>query len=304
MATNRLSAQTGIRIEAWRCNVLWDKRSRITANKTLELQLRVQDEMRGAAIRQFKCIIARMMRGELGLRVLVWRSAMRQSHDAARERELQREFCARALSQKSGALRQLRRTLVSIAKGVVAMRVEVWRMATQMTAHQRMLQMQAALETQMRGQSLGTGLRTLRQIMAHQARGEIGLRVEVWRTGMQDDQRARELDRMQQEWEERTLAGRLGSAMRSVRAILTRSMRGSTAMLIEVWRTAVKQAEHANLLQVRSALTAQLNGKTMSAGMRTVRQLIAQNVKGSDRPTYTYRTNVHTRSLRLCFVIR
>lgn len=43
--------------------------------------------------------------------------------------------------------------------------------------------MKSALEAQMRAQGQGAGLRMLRQIVARMVKGELGLRMEVWRTG-------------------------------------------------------------------------------------------------------------------------
>jgi len=79
--------------------------------------------------------------------------------------------------------------------------------------------MQAALETQMRSQSQGAGLRMLRQIMAHMVRGELGLRVEIWRTSYTDHQRA-------------------VTGLRQLRQILYHMVQGEMAMRLDLWRTA------------------------------------------------------------------
>merc|ERR1719409_1294395 len=87
--------------------------------------------------------------------------------------------------EKITALRQLRQIFVRLTKGEHAMRLEVWRMAVKMDAYAKHAEMQAALEAQMRAQGQGAGLRQLRQILARLTKGEMGLRVEVWRTAMQ-----------------------------------------------------------------------------------------------------------------------
>ena len=104
--------------------------------------------------------------------------------------------------------------------------------------------MHAALEAQMRSQGQATGLRCVRRVLAQMVRGEVGMRVEVWRTQMQDDARGREVARMQREVEARAAGGRRGVAMKQLRRVVVRMMKGEVAMRVAMWHTSTRDAAH------------------------------------------------------------
>ena len=97
--------------------------------------------------------------------------------------------------------------MVRIMKGEVGMRVEIWRMGVKMDAYAKYEAMQAVLEAQMKAQGQGAGLRQLRQIMMRMVKGEVGMRVEIWRTAMRDETRADQMARLQSELEARAADG-------------------------------------------------------------------------------------------------
>ena len=74
---------------------------------------------------------------------------------------------------------------------------EVWRQLMKIEKYAEFEAMQAALEAQMKSQGQSAGLRQLRQIMARMLKGEVGLRMEIWHTAMQDETRAAELEALQ-----------------------------------------------------------------------------------------------------------
>ena len=89
--------------------------------------------------------------------------------------------------------------MARMLKGELGLRVEVWRSGLRMHQHGRQQEMMAALEAQMRAQGQGAGVRQLRQIMYRMVKGEKGMRLEVWRTGMKDAHRVREVERLQRD---------------------------------------------------------------------------------------------------------
>merc|ERR1719181_264434 len=103
------------------------------------------------------------------------------------------------------------------------MRVEVWRQQVKMDAFAKHAAMQAALEAQMRAQGQGAGLRQLRQIMVRMVKGEVGLRVEIWRTTMKDEVRALEMARLQRDLEARAADASKGAGLRQLRQIMARA---------------------------------------------------------------------------------
>merc|ERR1719201_2797893 len=140
--------------------------------------------------------------------------------------------------------------------------------------------MQAALEAQMKPQGQGAGLRQLRQIMVRLVKGEVGLRVEIWRTAMKDEVRALEMARLQSELEARAADASKGAALRQLRQIMVRIMKGEVGMRVEIWRTAVKMDAYAKHRELQAALEAQMQAQGQGAGLRQLRQILTRMVKG------------------------
>merc|ERR1719460_2946772 len=194
---------------------------------------------------------------------------------------LQADLEARAAdASKGAALRQLRAIMVRIMKGESAMRLEMWRTAVKMDAYAKHAELAAALEAQMRSQGRGAGLRMLRQIMMRMVKGEAGMRVEIWRTTMKDEVRAEEMARLQADLEARAADASKGAALRQLRAIMVRIMKGESAMRLEMWRTAVKMDAYAKHAELAAALEAQMRSQGQGAGLRMLRQIMMRMVKG------------------------
>merc|ERR1719181_1712753 len=199
----------------------------------------------------------RMVKGEVGMRVEIWRTTMKDEVRAEEMARLQRELEERAAdASKGAALRQLKQIMVRIMKGEVAMRLEVWRSLMKMDAYAKHAELQAALEAQMRSQGQGAGLRMLRQIFARMVKGEVGMRVEIWRTTMKDEVRAREMARLQRELEARAADASKGAALRQLKQIMVRIMKGEVAMRLEVWRSLMKMDAYAKHAELAAALEA------------------------------------------------
>ena len=123
-----------------------------------------------------------------------------------------------------------------------------------MDAYAKYAAMQAALEAQMRAQGQGAGLRLLRQIMVRMVKGEVAMRVVIWKTATQDVQRMAELKLLQWKLDGRTADGSKGVALRLLRQIMVRMVKGETAMRLEVWRQKVRMAVAAEVVLLRAAL--------------------------------------------------
>ena len=147
----------------------------------------------GAALRQLKQIMIRIMKGEAAMRLEVWRQQMKMGqYQALEAMKAALESQMKAQGQSAG-LRILRQILARLTKSEIGVRMEVWR--TAMTDDVRAGELEAlrnALEAQMKSQGQSAGLRILRQILARMVKGEVGLAIEVWRTTMKDEVRALE----------------------------------------------------------------------------------------------------------------
>merc|ERR1719353_720319 len=203
-----------MRLEMWRTAVKMDAYARhAELAAALEAQMRSQGQ--GAGLRMLRQIMMRMVKGEAGMRVEIWRTTMKDEVRAEEMARLQADLEARAAdASKGAALRQLRQIMVRIMKGEVGMRVEIWRTAVKMDAYAKHRELQAALEAQMQAQGQGAGLRQLRQIMVRMVKGEVGMRVEIWRTAMKDEMRAEQIAFLKNTLEARAMDSSRGTAMR------------------------------------------------------------------------------------------
>merc|ERR1719502_1954241 len=194
---------------------------------------------------------------------------------------LQSELEARAAdAAKGAALRQLRQIMVRMMKGEVGMRVEIWRTAVKMDAYAKHRELQAALEAQMQAQGQGAGLRQLRQILARMVKGEMGMRVEIWRTAMKDEMRADQMARLQSELEARAADAAKGAALRQLRQIMVRMMKGEVGMRVEIWRTAVKMDAYAKHRELQADLMQQMRDASKAVALNNLRIICARMVKG------------------------
>merc|ERR1719253_1857033 len=181
-----------------------------------------------------KQIMVRMVKGEAAMRVVIWRTAMKDVVRAEEMARLQADLEARAAdASKGAALRQLKQIMVRLMKGEVAMRLEVWKSLMKMDAYAKHAELQAALEAQMRAQGQDAGLRMLKQIMVRMVKGEAAMRVEIWRTAMKDEVRADEMARLQADLEARAADAGKGAALRQLKQIMVRLMKGEVAMRLE-----------------------------------------------------------------------
>jgi len=136
-------------------------------------------------------------------------------------------------ASKGAGMRQLRQILKRLAKGEIGLRLEIWGQEKKRSAHAAHAAMRASLELQMKANSQEAGLRQLRQIMARMARGELGMRKEVWWTAMKDEQRQLELAAQQAALETKAASESCGAGLRQLRQIMARMVRGELGMRID-----------------------------------------------------------------------
>ena len=130
------------------------------------------------------------------------------------------------------------------------MRVEIWRGAVKMAAYAKHRELQAGLEMQMRAQGQGAGVRQMKLAMVRMVKGEVGMRVAIWHMWMKDGVRGKQMDRMRSELEARAANGRKGAALRQMKQIMVRMVKGEVGLRVEIWRGAVKMAAYAKHREV------------------------------------------------------
>jgi len=138
-------------------------------------------------------------------------------------------------ASKTIALNNLKVTLERIMKGEVGMRVMVWRIDARHAADRKHKALNALLEAQMKAQGQGAGLRILRHIMAWMMKGEVGMRLEIWCTGMKDEVRAQPMLLQQRELEARAADASRGAGLRQLRQTLLHMMQRMVSLRLSIW---------------------------------------------------------------------
>ena len=91
-------------------------------------------------------------------------------------------------------------------------------------------------------------LRQLKQIMTRMVKGETAARLGLWRDAQHQSTAAEELRRWDHactvRGEERVESVSKKAAIRQLRQILTRMVRGEVAMRVAIWRAALREARY------------------------------------------------------------
>ena len=178
-----------------------------------------------------------LVKGETGMRLEVWRSRMKAgAYDAHKtmQASLETQMKANALA----GVKHLRRVIANLVRGETGMRLEVWRSETRDA--KRWLEMgrlQQQLDAQAADSNKGVALRQLRRTVMQLVKGEIGMRLDVWRSVMKVDLHALCLQRQERARRDETC----GVALRQLRKTLGRIVKGEMAFRLAAWRVRLQQ---------------------------------------------------------------
>ena len=265
------------------------------ASSQSDLVAQMRSHGRLSAMQQLKQRMARVAKGELGLYVVAWCTAMKHDVRAAQMEELSMKLEGHAAEgTKAVALRQLKQWLARLMRGEVGVRIEVWRQGVRAAVQANYLQVQTALVSQGRGQGQGIGLRQLQQIVTRRTKAELGMRVQVWSRAVIDKERARRVTemalmeiRVREELEGRAADASRGAGLRLMKQIMTRLGKGEGAMRVDVWRQQMKSDTHGKDLAERralqtgmEALEAVAKAQGWSIGLNRMKHIMARIVKG------------------------
>ena len=139
----------------------------------------------------------------------------------------------------------------------------------------------------MRAEAQLAGLGVLRQVMARQLKGELGLRLEIWHSVMQSEMQTAQLKKLQAELEAKAADASKGAGLRQLKQVMVRLAKGETAMRLEIWRMSVMTAAYAKHGEMQSALESQMQalqargqGAGCATSTRLLQQIIARRLKG------------------------
>ena len=214
------------------------------------LSSKMMAKARGQAISKLKVTFARISRGEIGMRVFVWRSGMQSAREASKEaREaaaLEEQVRRKGRSQ---AITKLKLAFAKITRGETGMRVYIWRCAVKAVKDAEAVAVANKLASRMKAQ----GLNKLKDTMMRIARGKFGMLLYVWGCGVQSAKQAAR-DATEASQLERSMGRMRSQAFRKLKVAFARITRGEIGMRVYLWKStvrAVKDAEMANKLASR-----------------------------------------------------
>jgi len=261
-----------MRLEVWRMNVKADSR-RVMARRLYAMEKREKGGRKKTATRMLNHSIIRQLKGEAGMRVLIWRSTLEEEKAATAERSIRDT----AASEKKGSgMRQLKLVLIRLAKGEASMRLEAWRAASRRASEAQTNLLIDQLHDRFRGERKGAGLRQMKLILLRIMKGKAAMRLEVWRS---TQQRAAQ-EQLRRVLQEKVESGRKGSAVSMLRSVFAGITRGNGSMRLELWRTSTQIACKEASVAMRRSLVQRAADDRKGAAMRRLKQIMIRIAKG------------------------
>ena len=211
--------------------------------------------------------------------------------------EVERAQEDRRLVARSAGVRWTQQFLARVWKGDVAWRLCVWRNGVRAAAKMNHAAERDALEAKLRGRSHEAGLRMLWQAFVVMVKGEMALRVGVWRQGarasVMKEMEMRHDSLMQSELR----ATSHGAGMRISRQWIRHQTREDMSTRIKTWHSGMQHETHrgnlANLQRASDAkaarqkadlqrsLEAKAASEARSAGVRAIKLFWTRMLKGT-----------------------
>ena len=175
-------------------------------------------------------------------------------------------------------LRQLQHIYAWIVRQVVHRAVRCWRETfereEQQVVWQMLIEMEEAVENHRNMQGLleeqlqsmaaashSGGVLRVRRVVIGMMNQDVSFRLSIWRLGMSDAIRAAAMVRAREELEQKTIAISTGTAVRQLRQIIVRMLRGDIAMLVGLWRTSVHMNGHERQVAMQVAMQVALEAQ-------------------------------------------
>ena len=107
--------------------------------------------------------------------------------------------------------------------------------------------------------------------MARMMRGQQGVVVSAMKMNMAEAQRVMSMQVMQQASEAQCRS----AAVRALRAVMARMMKGDVAMRVEVWRSNIRLSAIEHMEAMRAAVEAEMKAGQCSAALKLMAVLVA-----------------------------
>ena len=198
---------------------------------------------------------------------------------------------------RSAAVRQLRAVMVRLAKGEVAMRVEIWCMKWKVWSIQQDDALKASLEAEMKTGKHAAAVKRLSMMMVGMMRGAKGIALQGMKLGVADERRNAEMRAMQSASE----AQMRSAAVRQLRAVMVRLAKGEVAMRVEIWCTKCKTDKYVHQQQdwFRGLSSLQMVLPSLPAGVRNAIDHLSHHAAGALESALAQRDGAQRRVVQL-----
>jgi len=272
--------ESSMRLDIW-AQATRDYREEQRRRMVLRLEKQAEDaELQGrqnSGCSLLKQCMARIVHGEIGERLEIWREMVR-FEAVSRQQALLRE-----MEKKSGDMRHdtackiLKHVMISLIKGETAALLDMWGDKVQSHKHQAVLD---EVERQMTESRQNTACNILKQVVARLVHGEIGMRLEVWKHETMLAQHEREKADLARMLELKLTEEKAQTAVQLLSQIMIRLVKGETAMRLAVWR---QHKIHETEMRHQEALVRLEKARLEAQGGTAVdmlRQILTRFVKG------------------------
>jgi len=252
----------------WRSGMQAAKEASKEAREAAALEEQVRRKGKSQAITKLKLAFAKITRGETGMRVYIWRCAVKAVKDA----EAVAVANKLASRMKAQGLNKLKDTMMRIARGKFGMLLYVWGCGVQSAKQAARDATEASQLERSMGRMRSQAFRKLKVAFARITRGEIGMRVYLWKSTVRAVKDAE-------------MANKLASRMKAqgltkLKDTMMRIARGQVGMLLYVWGSQVKRdAEASKQRRMAGELEARL-GRTKSLAIGKLKVAFAKITRG------------------------
>jgi hypothetical protein len=250
----------------------------VTALRTAE-----RNKSTSAALKLMGQIMVRIVKGELGLRLVVWQGWMREYQQLRQEETTEALAAAAREHCMFSATRQMGQIMARMVKGELGLRLVVWKgMLMDYKIQQE--------EEEQQERRFVIALGQLRQVMARLAKGEVAMRLVLWRAHFrQFDQSVVKYRQQKQEEKLKSqqavaAAKKQAAAMKQLKFIMTRMVKGEAGMCLTVWSTELNAYKTECRRKQHEAVVVRLQEaerkKEMKIALNSMRQIMNRATKG------------------------
>jgi len=255
-----------------------------------------EDDTRTVAHDKLRLALIKMMKGDVGRMVHMWKIATRQqlAVERAEAARIERELETKA--QQAG-IDTLKQVAVQLMKGDVGRMVHMWKIASrQQLAVERAeaARIERELETQTRAreQHLYMACTMLRRVFGRAVKGVVAMRVHEWR-GKMDQEDIASRAAIEEELAKRRMRSQVQlTAFRRMKQVLGTLTRGEVVLLLATWASLTKDAIYERRRQAEvddkvqqlnehmSQMMAQMHEQSRKSGLRLLKQTLVRMHKG------------------------